>query len=34
MQQFFAWLEPRRAWSIRTVPCDMWAVYLDARHTY
>jgi transposase len=34
MQQFFAWLGPRRAPSIRTVCCDMWAVYLDALHAH
>lgn len=34
MERFFAWLGPRRARSIRTVCCDMWAVYLDAVHTH
>jgi transposase len=30
MKQFFAWLGPKRAMSIRVVCCDMWAVYMDA----
>jgi transposase len=34
MERFFAWLGPRRARPIRTVCCDMWAVYLDAVHTH
>jgi transposase len=34
MQQFFTWLGPRRVPSIRTVCCDMWALYLDALHRH
>ena len=34
MERFFAWLGPRRARSIHTVCCDMWAVYIDAVHTH
>ena len=34
MERFFAWLGPRRARSIRTVCCDMWAVYRDAVQTH
>jgi transposase len=34
MQRFFAWLGPRRARSIHTVCCDLWAIYLDALHTH
>ena len=34
MERFFAWLGPRRARSIHTVCCDMWAVYLDAVRTH
>jgi transposase len=30
MKAFFTWLGRRRASSIRTVCCDMWAVYVDA----
>lgn len=30
LERFFAWLGPRRARSIHTVCCDMWAAYLDA----
>jgi transposase len=34
MERFFAWLGARRARSIHTVCCDMWAVYIDAIHTH
>ena len=34
MDRFFAWLGPRRARSIHTVCCDMWAVYIDAVRTH
>jgi transposase len=34
MARFFAWLGPRRARSIHTVCCDMWAVYIDAVRTH
>ena len=34
MERFFAWLGPRRARSIHTVCCDMWAAYLDAVRTH
>jgi transposase len=34
MEAFFAWLGPRRARSIHTVCCDMWAVYVDAVRTH
>lgn len=30
MERFFTWLGRRRARAIRTVCCDMWAVYVDA----
>jgi transposase len=30
LERFFAWLGPRRARSIHTLCCDMWAPYLDA----
>jgi len=34
MERFFGWLGPRRARPIRTVCCDMWAVYIDAVRTH
>jgi transposase len=34
MKRFFGWLGPRRARSIHTVCCDMWAVYIDAIQTH
>jgi transposase len=34
MARFFTWLGPRRARSIHTVCCDMWAIYLDAVRTH
>jgi transposase len=34
MARFFAWLGRRRARSIHTVCCDMWAVYIDAIQTH
>lgn len=34
MERFFAWLGPRRGRSIRTVCCDLWAIYLDAIRTH